>query len=214
MTTDLFTGQHPDAIALATGACWLPGFALPAMDKLWPCLQQHLASHPPQQMMTPMGYLMSVQTSSMGGLGWVSDAQGYRYSPTNPVTGESWAPLPGTILQLAAAAASKAGYADFVPDSCLVNVYAPGSKMGLHQDKDEQDFSQPIVSVSLGLPATFLFGGKTRSEKPVKIPLQHGDVVVWGGPSRRFYHGVATIKPGLHPLTGNRRINLTLRKAG
>jgi alkylated DNA repair protein (DNA oxidative demethylase) len=155
-----------------------------------------------------------VQTSSLGSLGWVSDAKGYGYSATDPVTGEPWAPLPGMILQLAAAAANKAGYADFVPDSCLVNVYAPGSKMGLHQDKDEQDFSQPIVSVSLGLPATFLFGGKTRSDKPVKIPLQHGDVVVWGGPSRRFYHGVNTIKPGLHPLTGNKRINLTLRKAG
>lgn len=214
MTIDLFSEQRPDMIHLAAGACWLPGFALPAMDTLWRYLQQHLASNPPQHMMTPMGYFMSVQTSSLGSLGWVSDAQGYGYSSTNPVTGEPWAPLPGMILQLAAAAANKAGYTHFVPDSCLVNVYAPGSKMGLHQDKDEQDFSQPIVSVSLGLPATFLFGGKTRRDKSVKIPLQHGDVVVWGGPSRRFYHGVNTIKPGLHPLTGNRRINLTLRKAG
>lgn len=211
---DLFTEQRPDAIALAEGACWLPGFALPTMDTLWPLLQQHLVLHPPQHMMTPMGYLMSVQTSSLGALGWVSDAQGYGYSPTNPVTGESWSPLPSKILQLAAEAAKKAGYAGFVPDSCLVNIYAPGSKMGLHQDKDEKDFSQPIVSVSLGLPATFLFGGSKRSDKTTKIPLQHGDVVVWGGASRRFYHGVNTIRPGNHPLTGDRRINLTLRKAG
>jgi alkylated DNA repair protein (DNA oxidative demethylase) len=211
---DLFTEQRPDSIALAEGACWLPGFALPEMPVLWSCIKHHLAAHPPQRMMTPMGYLMSVQTSSMGNLGWVSDTQGYGYSATDPQSGESWPPLPAVILKLAEDAAKKAGYAHFVPDSCLVNVYAPGSKMGLHQDKDEKDFTQPIVSVSLGLPATFLFGGSKRSDKPVKIPLQHGDVVVWGGASRRFYHGIATIRAGTHSLTGNCRINLTLRKAG
>lgn len=121
--------------------------------------------------------------------------------------------MPEVILQLAETAAQQAGYAGFVPDSCLINVYAPGSKMGLHQDKDEQDFTQPIVSVSLGLPATFLFGGARRTDKPVKIPLVHGDVVVWGGASRRFYHGVAPVQPGQHPLIGPQRINLTLRKA-
>lgn len=210
---DLFSEQRPNLTPLAPGACWLPGFALPLMEALWPCLQQHLATHPPQKMMTPMGYFMSVQTSSMGGWGWVSGAQGYGYSPHNPATSTPWPPIPPVILQLAADAAATAGYRHFVPDSCLINVYTPGSKMGLHQDKDEMDFSQPIVSVSLGLPATFLFGGSKRSDKPVNIPLQHGDVVVWGGESRRFYHGVAAIKPGTHPLTGNKRINLTLRKA-
>lgn len=214
MTMNLFTAQRPHSIAFAEGACWLPGFSLAKMDTLWPCIQHHLAAHPPQQMMTPMGYVMSVQTSSLGALGWVSDAQGYGYSPTNPVTGEPWPPLPDMMLQLAAEAAKQAGYADFLPDSCLINVYAPGCKMGLHQDKDEKDFSQPIVSVSLGLPATFLFGGSKRSDKTTKIPLQHGDVVVWGGASRRVYHGVSTIKAGTHSLTGNCRINLTLRKAG
>lgn len=214
MTMDLFTAQRPHSIAFAEGACWLPGFALSKMDTLWPCIQHHLAAHPPQQMMTPMGYVMSVQTSSLGALGWVSDAQGYAYSPVNPSTHAPWPPLPTVILQLAAEAAKQAGYADFLPDSCLINVYAPGSKMGLHQDKDEKDFSQPIVSVSLGLPATFLFGGSKRSDKTTKIPLQHGDVVVWGGASRRVYHGVSTVKAGTHSLTGNCRINLTLRKAG
>lgn len=214
MTMDLFTEQRPHSIAIAEGACWLPGFALPEMHALWPCVKHHLTAHPPQQMMTPMGYVMSVQTSSMGALGWVSNAQGYGYSPVNPSTNVSWPPLPPVILQLAAEAAGKAGYDQFVPDSCLINVYAPGCKMGLHQDKDEQDFTQPIVSVSLGLPATFLFGGSKRSDKPVKIPLQHGDVVVWGGASRRFYHGVSSVKAGTHSVTGNCRINLTLRKAG
>lgn len=210
---DLFSEQPTAPIAIATGAYWLPGFALPDMAALWQCVMQHLLAHPAQCMMTPMGYPMSVATSSMGEWGWVSDAQGYGYRAHNPLTGEPWPAIPPAILQLAASASAEAGYSDFVPDSCLMNSYAPGSKMGLHQDKDEQDFSQPIVSVSLGLPATFMFGGAKRSDKSVRIPLQHGDVVVWGGASRRFYHGVAIVKPGTHALTGHRRINLTLRKA-
>lgn len=210
---DLFADQSPKRVPLADGAFWLPGFALPVMDSLWQCLQAHFQHHPPRQMMTPFGHLMSVHTSSMGEWGWVSSEHGYDYSRVSPHNQQPWTPLPSVILQLAQAAANAAGYAGFVPDSCLVNVYQPGSKMGLHQDKDEQDFSQPIVSVSLGVPATFLFGGAKRSDKPVKFPLSHGDVVVWGGPSRRFYHGVAVIKPQQHPLTGATRINLTLRKA-
>lgn len=210
---DLFSEQAAARIPLAEGAVWLPGFALLYMPALWPCLQQHLSAHPAQQMMTPMGHLMSVNTSSMGAWGWVSGPQGYGYSAYNPATQLPWPAIPAVILQLAADAAEKAGYLKFVPDSCLINIYAPGSKMGLHQDKDETDFSQPIVSVSLGLPATFMFGGAKRNNKSVHIPLQHGDVVVWGGESRRFYHGVAAIRPNQHPLLGNRRINLTLRKA-
>ncbi|MDT7848732.1 DNA oxidative demethylase AlkB [Methylophilus sp. VKM B-3414] len=210
---DLFAQDTPSKVMLATGACWLSGFALPCMPVLWPCLAQHLSAHPPRQMMTPMGYPMSVRTSSMGDWGWVGSAAGYGYQAADPANHQPWPAMPEVILQLAATAAQQAGYADFVPDSCLINVYAPGSKMGLHQDKDEQDFTQPIVSVSLGLPATFLFGGARRTDKPVKIPLVHGDVVVWGGASRRFYHGVAPVQPGQHLLIGPQRINLTLRKA-
>ncbi|HSI44888.1 MAG TPA: DNA oxidative demethylase AlkB [Methylophilus sp.] len=209
---DLFSEHQPEYVPLAEGACWLPGFALPVMDSLCSSLQQHLSEYPAQQMITPMG-LMSVRTSSMGDWGWMGSKQGYGYSTLNPTTHLPWPAIPPVILQLAAAAALKAGYPDFVPDSCLINVYEPGSKMGLHQDKDEMDFSQPIVSLSLGIPATFLFGGAKRSDKPLKIPLQHGDAVVWGATSRRFYHGVAQVKANTHPLVGAQRINLTLRKA-
>ncbi|WP_024930350.1 DNA oxidative demethylase AlkB [Methylophilus sp. OH31] len=209
---DLFPEHRTKPVAIAAGACWLPGFALSVMPTLWQMLQQHLAAHPAQQMMTPMG-LMSVATSSMGHWGWVGSSQGYGYLAYDPVTGQPWPAIPPVILQLAANAAAQAGYSDFVPDSCLINIYQAGSKMGLHQDKDEQDFSQPIVSVSLGIPATFLFGGAKRNDASAKIPLQHGDIVVWGGESRRFYHGVAAIGAHQHPLTGNKRINLTLRKA-
>lgn len=210
---DLFSATQPTKTCLAAGAYWLPAFAMPVMHAVWPAIAQHLQTFPAQRMMTPMGYPMSVATSSMGQWGWVSDAQGYGYLPHNPLTGKPWPVIPPAILQLAASAAAEAGYCDFVPDSCLMNIYTPGSKMGLHQDKDEQDLSQPIVSVSIGLPATFLFGGAQRGDKAVRTPLQHGDVVVWGGESRRYYHGVAAIRPNQHPLTGNRRINLTLRKA-
>jgi DNA oxidative demethylase len=190
---DLFAeAPVPEVLPIASGAYCLPGFALALM---------------------PMGYLMSVRTSSMGAWGWVSSAQGYGYSAVNPLTGQPWPDIPAVILQLAQTAAAKAGYLNFMPDSCLINVYTPGSKMGLHQDKDEHDFSQPIVSVSLGLPAVFLFGGARRADKTVKITLQHGDVVVWGGKSRRYYHGVTAVKSGHHPLLGMQRINLTLRKA-
>ncbi|HEY0906036.1 MAG TPA: DNA oxidative demethylase AlkB [Methylophilus sp.] len=211
--TDLFSTTLSPSYPLAPGACWLPGFALPVMETLWPCVQQSLRRLPPQPMMTPMGRRMSVRTTSLGDWGWVGDQQAYGYSAVDPHTGQPWPPMPACLLQLAADAAQMAGYTGFVPDSCLLNLYAPGSKMGLHQDKDERDFSQPIVSVSLGIPATFLFGGSTRADKTVRIPLSHGDIVVWGGPSRRYYHGVAVVRPAQHPLTGACRINLTLRKA-
>lgn len=210
---DLFSDSHPNKICLTADAYWLPAFAAPHLPALWEVIRQHLRQYPPQQMMTPMGKPMSVQTSSMGDWGWVSSTRGYGYSALDPQTQQPWPGIPAVILTLAQQAASQAGFADFVPDSCLINVYRPGSKMGLHQDKDERDFSQPIVSVSLGLPATFLFGGHQRSDATVSVPLSHGDVVVWGGLSRRFYHGVAPVKPGTHPLTGQQRINLTLRKA-
>ena len=157
---------------------------------------------------------MSVAMTNCGARGWVSDASGYRYDPVDPKSGRPWLPMPEVFLQLAAAAAERAGFAGFLPDACLVNCYEPGSKLSLHQDRNERDFRQPIVSVSLGIPATFLFGGAKRADPATRVHLLHGDVVAWGGPARLRYHGVLRLKAGYHPLLGQRRINLTLRKAG
>lgn len=214
MITDLFSEQMESKVALADGAYWLRGFALAEADVLCALLLTHFKTHPPQQMMTPMGYNMSVHTTSFGELGWIATKQGYGYATTNPNDHQPWPAMPDLFLTLAKRAASQAGYIHFSPDSCLVNVYAIGDKMGLHQDKDEADFNQPIVSVSLGLPATFQFGGSTRTAKVVKVPLVHGDVVVWGAQSRLYFHGVLPLKAATHAVLGERRINLTFRKAG
>lgn len=214
MNTDLFEDQRELQVSLASGAYWLRGFALPEADALCKMLIQHFLTHPPKQMMTPMGYKMSVRTTSFGEVGWESSAKGYGYADHNPVSQKPWPAMPDTFLQLAQRAAQQAGYPQFMPDTCLVNVYAVGCKMGLHQDKDECDFTQPIVSVSLGVPATFLFGGSSRTDKTQKIPVTHGDIVVWGGTSRLYYHGILPLKVGQHDLLGQRRINLTFRKAG
>ena len=168
---------------------------------------------PFRHMVTRGGRAMSVAMTNCGPLGWVSDTQGYRYSPTDPETNLEWPPMPSAFLELAAAAATAAGFGAFVPDACLVNSYAPGTRLAPHQDKDERDFAAPIVSVSLGLPATFLFGGARRRDRPTRHSLTHGDVVVWGGESRRYFHGVAPLADGCHPRVGRRRINLTFRKA-
>ncbi len=157
---------------------------------------------------------MSVAMTNCGPLGWVSDASGYRYAELDPLRDAPWPPLRDSFRELACGAAERAGFAGFVPDACLVNRYAVGARLTLHQDKNERDFSAPIVSVSLGLPALFLFGGPSRSERPRRVPLEHGDVVVWGGPARLRYHGVMPIQDGEHPLLGPHRINLTFRKAG
>ena len=210
---DLFSDELEKQVKLAEGAVWLRGFALPEADALWALVSAHLATHPPQQMMTPMGYPMSVKTTSLGDYGWVGCAKGYGYAPVNPATNAPWPPIPTLLLSLAQLAANAAGYADYCPDTCLINLYQTGAKMGLHQDKDELDFTQPIVSVSLGVPATFLFGGAKRTDKTSKLSLTHGDVVVWGGASRRFFHGVNAVKLGQHPLLGALRCNLTFRKA-
>lgn len=167
----------------------------------------------PRQMQTPGGYLMSARISNCGQLGWATDRQGYRYSAVDPLTGKPWPAMPELFKQLAKKAASLAGFENFQPDACLINEYLPGAKMGLHQDKDEQDFSQPIVSFSLGLPVTFQFGGKKRSDARQNILLSHGDVIIWGRQKRLNYHGVLTLKNGEHPLLGARRINLTFRRA-
>lgn len=156
---------------------------------------------------------MSVGLTNTGEFGWTSDRRGYRYAADDPETGRPWPPMPDAFRALAREAAARAGYAAYAPDVCLVNRYVPGAKMGLHQDMDEQDLASPIVSVSLGLPATFLWGGATRAVRPQKIPLVHGDVVVWGGPSRLTFHGVATIADGEHPATGSVRFNITFRRA-
>lgn len=171
------------------------------------------AAAPFRIMVTPGGYTMSVAMTSCGKAGWVTDRRGYRYAETDPLTEKSWPPLPERFLALAARAAAVAGYQGFTPDSCLINRYEPGTKLSLHRDEDERDLTAPVVSVSLGLPATFLWGGLSRNERTRRIRLESGDVVVWGGPARLVYHGVAALAEAEDALTGRRRFNLTFRKA-
>jgi alkylated DNA repair protein (DNA oxidative demethylase) len=199
---------------LTEGAVLLPGFALADEAKLIGQCLDIAATTPFRNMVTPGGFRMSVAMTNCGALGWVTDRRGYRYAPDDPETGKPWPPMPPRFLNLARSAADAAGFRDFTPDACLINRYAPGARMSLHQDKDELDRTQPIVSVSLGLPAVFQFGGQARSDRPVRIPLQSGDVVVWGGPARLAFHGVAPLAAGTHPILGAARINLTFRKAG
>ncbi len=173
------------------------------------------AAAPFRHMQTPGGYSMSVAMTNCGALRLgVRALRGYRYSPTDPDTGAPWPAMPSAFAELARARSCRAGFAGFVPDACLVNRYEPGARLTLHQDKDERDFSAPIVSVSLGVPAVFLFGGLKRKDRPLRVPLEHGDVVVWGGPARLRYHGVAKLDESSHPFAGAARINLTLRRAG
>ncbi len=217
MTADLFElAEEFDLRAepLAPGAVVLRGFARADAATLVAALRDVSAEAPFRHMTTPGGFRMSVAMTNCGELGWTSDASGYRYTALDPDTGRRWPRMPTSFLRLAQAAALQTGFPGFVPDACLVNRYEPGAKLSLHQDKDERDFTQPIVSVSLGIPAIFLFGGEKRAETPRRILLTHGDVVVWGGPARRRYHGVLPLKCGEHPLFGARRINLTFRKAG
>jgi alkylated DNA repair protein (DNA oxidative demethylase) len=209
---DLFAGEDRNEY-FAPGAVLLRGHALPVADALLAAIAAVTAEAPFRRMVTPGGFEMSVAMTNCGDTGWVTDRTGYRYDPRDPLSGRPWPALPGPFLQLAADAADAAGYLDFVPDACLVNRYEPGTRLSLHQDRNEADFGQPIVSVSLGLPATFQFGGEKRSDRPLKLPLRHGDVVVWGGPSRLAHHGVLALKDGEHPLTGRLRFNITLRKA-
>lgn len=192
----------------------LRGYALPWLERLLPELRAVLAQSPFRQMVTPGGFTMSAALSSCGDLGWTTDRQGYRYSPIDPERQQPWPALPNVLRELATAAAAAAGFEDFVPDACLINRYVPGARMSLHQDKNERDFSAPVVSLSLGLPAVFLFGGHQRSDKTQKTSLFHGDVVVWGGVDRLRFHGVLPVKHGVHQRMGPQRINLTFRKAG
>ncbi|MDO5103068.1 MAG: DNA oxidative demethylase AlkB [Lautropia sp.] len=199
---------------LGPAARILRAFAHPKVNGLMHALDAVLAQAPLRHLVTPGGYTMSVATSSCGHLGWFSDRRGYRYTPIDPASGQPWPEMPAIFTELAQVAAAEAGFPDFEPDACLINCYRAGAKLSLHQDKDERDFAAPIVSVSLGMPAIFLWGGLKRGDKVQRTPLQHGDVVVWGGEDRLRYHGVAPLKEAPHPLLGSRRINLTFRKAG
>jgi alkylated DNA repair protein (DNA oxidative demethylase) len=215
-THDLVDAAVPDAREeqLAPGAWLLRGFALDSMTEVLAgvgCIQ---ASAPFRHWMTRSGFRMSVAMTNCGRLGWVSDRAGYRYEACDPLGGRPWPPMPSVFLELAQAAALAAKFPNFVPDACLLNRYEPGARLTLHQDKDERDFGAPIVSVSLGLPAVFLFGGNARTDLHRRVALHHGDVVVWGGPARLRHHGVLALKDGHHEVLGSQRINLTFRKAG
>jgi len=200
--------------SLAPGAVVLHRFAVAAEAALFADFAEVTSKAPLRHMVTPGGFRMSVAMTNCGALGWVSDPSGYRYDALDPDSGDPWPRMPDSFARLARDAAAQAGFKDFAADACLVNRYEPGARLTLHQDRNERDFRAPIVSVSLGLPAVFLFGGLRRADKPVRVPLEHGDVAVWGGPARMRYHGVMPLKEGFHPLLGNQRINLTFRKAG
>ncbi len=198
---------------LAAGAVLLRGYVTPLEPVLRAALASIVDAAPFRHMVIPGGHRMSGAMTNCGDVGWVSDRTGYRYDAVDPESGRPWPAMPDPFRALAQRAAADAGYADFVPDACLINRYEPGARMGLHQDRDEPNRAAPIVSVSLGLPATFQFGGPRRTDPVRKVQLRHGDVVVFGGPSRLAYHGVLTLKNGDHPVWGAMRINLTFRKA-
>ena len=214
MTLDLFAADAPelDDEVLAPGAIVLRGFAIAREAALKDDVARVTAAAPFRHLITPGGFRMSVAMTNCGELGWVSDRRGYRYDPVDPESGLRWPALPESLRELARDAAARAGHADFTPDACLVNRYAAGARLSMHQDRDEKDLRAPIVSVSLGLPAVFLWGGDERADKARRVPLHHGDVVVWGGPSRLRFHGVLALKDGEHPFAGGHRINLTFRK--
>ena len=216
MTLDLFpdepaveSGDEP----IAPGAVLLRGFARSSAPALLGAVGAVTSQSPFRFMSTRGGFQMSVAMTNCGAAGWITDRSGYRYGSLDPLTGRSWPAMPDIFATLAGVAAVRAGFGSFTPDACLINQYESGSRMSLHQDRNELDFTAPIVSVSLGLPAVFLFGGDRRADKPRRVALAHGDVVVWGGPARLRFHGVLPLKDGEHPLAGRHRINLTFRKA-
>jgi alkylated DNA repair protein (DNA oxidative demethylase) len=219
MTMSLFDHTSTESAELhkeelCPGAFVLHGFALQDETALLNAFYEVTAKAPFRHMVTPGGFRMSVAMTNCGSLGWVTDRTGYRYDAIDPESGQPWPPMPAPFLKVAQDAAAEAGFAGFVPDACLVNRYEAGAKLSLHQDKDERDFNAPIVSVSLGIPAVFLFGGLNRTDKTKRVPVEHGDVIVWGGPARLRYHGVLPLKEAQHPLLGEYRVNLTFRKAG
>jgi DNA oxidative demethylase len=196
---------------IAEGVTLLRAFCLEQAPALLTAIETIAAASPFRNMVVPSGHTMSVAMTNCGALGWITDRTGYRYSPIDPTTNKRWPAMPALFAELATRAASTAGFSNFISNACLMNRYEPGTRLSLHQDKNEQDYTQPIVSVSLGLPATFLLGTLRRSDTPRRIRTEHGDVFVWGGPARLIYHGVAPIAAGTHPLIGSCRINLTFR---
>ncbi len=210
-TLELPFSGSTESLRLGDGITLLRGFANSA--ELLPLIGEIASLAPFRHLVTPGGQTMSVAMTNCGGLGWVSDRSGYRYSPRDPLTSHDWPPMPGEFARLALAAAATCGFPDFVPDACLINRYSHGARLTAHRDADEQNMQQPIVSVSMGLPASFAFYGLMRGGKAKTVPLVDGDVLVWGGPSRLVYHAVRPIKPGTHPLTGEFRYNLTFRHA-
>ncbi|MCB1954471.1 MAG: DNA oxidative demethylase AlkB [Rhodocyclaceae bacterium] len=214
-TADLFRSlpDSPDILPLGPGAAVLPGFVRAAdIAECLAALSGVLRQAPLRHMVTPGGHRMTVAMSNCGTWGWTSDLQGYRYSRTDPVSGSPWPPIPPLLAGIAERAANRLGYDSFRPDACLINRYRPGAKLSLHQDRDEHSLDQPIVSLSLGLPARFRFGGADRRARLRQTVLESGDVVVWGGASRLAYHGVLPLEDGLHPLTGACRLNLSFRR--
>ncbi|HXQ51851.1 MAG TPA: DNA oxidative demethylase AlkB [Stellaceae bacterium] len=212
LSLDRRTGARPPTM-LGAGAMLLHGFAASEESTLVAAVARIAARAPFRHMVTPGGFRMSVAMTNCGTAGWISDRRGYRYAPDDPGTGRPWPEMPREFLDLAERAAAAAGFPGFAPDACLVNRYEPGARLTLHQDKNERDFAAPIVSVSLGLPAIFLWGGHERRQRPRRVALESGDVVVWGGPARLVFHGVDELDDGEHEATGSCRINLTLRKA-
>jgi len=214
-TPDLFAGERDLRTEhLAAGACVLRGFCLDRVTPMLAAIEAVTAAAPFRHLVTPGGFRMSVAMTNCGDRGWVSDRRGYRYTACDPQSGRPWPPMPAAFLEVARKAAQAGGFSNFNPNACLINRYEPGARLTLHQDKDELDLRAPIVSVSLGLPAVFLFGGNARSDRPRRIPVQHGDVAVWGGPARLYYHGVLPLKAGQHDILGLLRLNLTFRCAG
>jgi alkylated DNA repair protein (DNA oxidative demethylase) len=200
-------------VKLGTETTLLASFAAAHASDLLEAIDAIARRSPFRHMITPGGWAMSVAMTSCGAFGWVTNPSGYRYDAVDPTTEQSWPPMPALFSALAARAASASGFPGFSPDACLINRYQPGAHLSLHQDRDEQDLTAPVVSVSLGLPANFLWGGQKRAVRPIRIPLWHGDVVVWGGVDRLTFHGVSRLADGEHPLTGALRYNLTFRKA-
>jgi alkylated DNA repair protein (DNA oxidative demethylase) len=217
MNASLFELGSPAPLSkdiLGAGTAFLAGFALGTQDELLLSLKCIAERSPFRNMVTPGGYRMSVAMTNCGPLGWVTDRSGYRYDAIDPEMNRPWPMMPLPFRELAVAAAEEAGFSNFVPDACLINRYEPGARLSLHQDKNEHDLTQPVVSVSLGLPATFLFGGLERAERTQRIQIVHGDAIVWGGPARLRYHGIVPLRDGEHSRTGRVRYNLTFRKAG
>jgi alkylated DNA repair protein (DNA oxidative demethylase) len=216
VTADLFESiadACPSRQAMTESAVLLRGFARPFEADLVADIGAIVAQAPFRHMVTPGGHSMSVAMTNCGNAGWVTDRGGYRYDANDPLAGKPWPAMPPSFRALAGEVAAEAGFANFSPDACLINRYLPGARMSLHQDRDEHDFEAPIVSVSLGLPAVFLFGGLKRSDRPHRYRLEHGDIAVWGGPARLAFHGVAPLADGEHASMGRQRINLTFRRA-